>query len=180
MLPAHQRETGATSAKPRTAIQRTRILGIPVAHVSAESLPGLVESLVAKRGTSILAPVNIDIINRAVEDPQLRAFLERADLVYSDGAGPVLGSLILGAVAGGLSALAVGLKYRFGYDDSLDVVGVHLVAGLWGTIGAGLLSTSSGLFYGGGIDQTVVQILVESRKRFNASTFDGRIGSSNQ
>jgi Amt family ammonium transporter len=48
----------------------------------------------------------------------------------------------------GLSALAVGLKYRFGYDDSLDVVGVHLVAGLWGTIGAGLLSTSTGLFYG--------------------------------
>ena len=43
-----------------------------------------------------------------------------------------------------LSALAVGLKYRFGYDDSLDVVGVHLVAGLWGTIGAGLLATSTG------------------------------------
>jgi ammonium transporter, Amt family len=71
-----------------------------------------------------------------------------------------VGSLILGVVAGGLSALAVGLKYRFGYDDSLDVVGVHLVAGLWGTIGAGLLSTSSGLFYGGGIDQTVIQIVI--------------------
>ena len=71
-----------------------------------------------------------------------------------------VGSLILGAVAGALSALAVGLKYKFGYDDSLDVVGVHLVAGLWGTIGAGLLATSSGLFYGGGIDQLVVQILI--------------------
>ncbi len=52
------------------------------------------------------------------------------------------------------------LKFRLGYDDSLDVVGVHLVAGLWGTIGAGLLATSTGLFYGGGIDQTVVQVLV--------------------
>ncbi len=71
-----------------------------------------------------------------------------------------VGSIILGLVAGGLAALAVGLKYRFGYDDSLDVVGVHLVAGLWGTVGAGLLATSGGLFYGGGIDQTVVQILV--------------------
>jgi Amt family ammonium transporter len=71
-----------------------------------------------------------------------------------------LGSLILGAVAGALSALAVGLKYRLGYDDSLDVVGVHLVAGLWGTVGAGLLATSGGLFYGGGIQQTVVQILI--------------------
>ena len=71
-----------------------------------------------------------------------------------------LGSIALGVVAGGLAALAVGLKFRLGYDDSLDVVGVHLVAGLWGTIGAGLLATSTGLFYGGGIDQTVVQVLV--------------------
>ena len=71
-----------------------------------------------------------------------------------------LGSLVLGAVAGGLSALAVGLKYRFGYDDSLDVVGVHLVAGLWGTVGAGLLSTTTGLFYGKGVEQTVIQVVI--------------------
>ncbi len=71
-----------------------------------------------------------------------------------------LGSLVLGVVAGGLAALAVGLKFKLGYDDSLDVVGVHLVAGLWGTIGAGLLATSTGLFYGGGIDQLVIQTLV--------------------
>jgi Amt family ammonium transporter len=71
-----------------------------------------------------------------------------------------VGSLILGVVAGGLAALAVGLKYRLGYDDSLDVVGVHLVAGLWGTVGAGLLATETGLFYGGGIQQTVVQLVI--------------------
>ncbi|HEY7718642.1 MAG TPA: ammonium transporter [Pedococcus sp.] len=71
-----------------------------------------------------------------------------------------VGSLILGAVAGGLAALAVGLKYKLGYDDSLDVVGVHLVAGLWGTVGAGLLSTSTGLFYGGGVRQLVVQVVI--------------------
>ena len=71
-----------------------------------------------------------------------------------------VGSIILGLVAGGLCALAVGLKYRFGYDDSLDVVGVHLVGGLVGTIGVGFLATSGGLFYGDGVKQLVVQTLV--------------------
>jgi Amt family ammonium transporter len=71
-----------------------------------------------------------------------------------------VGSIILGAVAGALAALAVGLKFRFGYDDSLDVVGVHLVAGLWGTVGAGLLATSGGLFYGDGVRQLVVQVVI--------------------
>ena len=58
-----------------------------------------------------------------------------------------------------LCALAVGLKYKLGYDDSLDVVGVHLVGGLWGTLAIGLLATEAapagvnGLFYGGGVDQ---------------------------
>jgi Amt family ammonium transporter len=70
-----------------------------------------------------------------------------------------IGAIILGAVAGVLCALAVGLKYSLGYDDSLDVVGVHLVGGLWGTLAVGLLATEaapagvSGLFYGGGLDQ---------------------------
>ena len=45
-----------------------------------------------------------------------------------------IGAIILGAIAGVLCALAVGLKYKLGYDDSLDVVGVHLVGGLWGTL----------------------------------------------
>jgi Amt family ammonium transporter len=75
-----------------------------------------------------------------------------------------IGSLGLGAVAGVLSALAIGLKYKFGYDDSLDVVGVHLVAGLWGTIGIGFLAYSadgsSGLLYGGDAKQLVVQIVI--------------------
>lgn len=71
-----------------------------------------------------------------------------------------VGSLILGVVAGAAAALAVGLKYKFGYDDSLDVVGVHLVAGLVGTIGIGFLATTGGLFYGDGIKQLVVQTSV--------------------
>jgi Amt family ammonium transporter len=67
-----------------------------------------------------------------------------------------VGALLVGAVAGVLSALAVGLKYRWGYDDSLDVVGVHFVGGVWGTLAVGLLGSASasagvrGLLYGGG------------------------------
>ncbi len=71
-----------------------------------------------------------------------------------------VGSIVLGLVAGALCALAVGLKHRFGFDDSLDVVGVHLVGGLVGTIGIGFLATSGGLFYGDGAKLLVLQVLV--------------------
>ena len=50
------------------------------------------------------------------------------------------GALIVGLVAGVGCALAVGLKFRFGFDDSLDVVGVHLVGGLIGTLLIGFLA----------------------------------------
>jgi ammonium transporter, Amt family len=70
-----------------------------------------------------------------------------------------LGAIAIGLLAGVFCALAVGLKYRFGVDDSLDVVGVHLVGGLWGTLAVGLFASAAttagvdGLFYGGGVDQ---------------------------
>ncbi len=70
-----------------------------------------------------------------------------------------MGAIAVGALAGVFCALAVGLKFRFGIDDSLDVVGVHLVGGLWGTLAVGLFASAAtaagvdGLFYGGGIDQ---------------------------
>ena len=69
-------------------------------------------------------------------------------------------SLVVGAVAGVLSSLAIGLKYKFGYDDSLDVVGVHLVAGLWGTVSLGFFATETGLFTGGDYKQLVVQVVI--------------------
>ncbi|MFD2796227.1 ammonium transporter [Promicromonospora vindobonensis] len=71
-----------------------------------------------------------------------------------------VGSVVVGAIAGGLCAFAVSLKYRFGFDDSLDVVGVHLVAGLWGTVSIGFFATESGLFYGGGASQLAVQVII--------------------
>ncbi|WP_285725083.1 ammonium transporter [Psychromicrobium xiongbiense] len=66
--------------------------------------------------------------------------------------------IVLGLLAGAVCALAVGLKYKLGYDDSLDVVGVHLVGGLLGTLFIGLAadpgspSAGTGLFYGGGLE----------------------------
>ena len=77
----------------------------------------------------------------------------------------VLGAMAIGAVAGVLCALAVSLKYKFKFDDSLDVVGVHLVGGLVGTVLIGFLSTADaplgvdGLFYGGGIGPLVDQVV---------------------
>jgi Amt family ammonium transporter len=80
-----------------------------------------------------------------------------------------IGALIVGLAAGAGCALAVGLKFRFGFDDSLDVVGVHLVGGLIGTLLIGLLATkgsptgaaglavNEGLFYGGGLSQLGAQ-----------------------
>ncbi len=70
-----------------------------------------------------------------------------------------LGAIAVGAIAGVLCALAVSLKFRFGYDDALDVVGVHLVGGLVGTLLIGFFASDAapagvnGLFYGGGFDQ---------------------------
>ncbi|MCT1352439.1 ammonium transporter [Gordonia sp. p3-SID1431] len=71
-----------------------------------------------------------------------------------------VGSLILGVIAGALAAVAIGLKNKFGYDDSLDVVGVHLVAGLWGTVAIGLIGEDVGLFWGGDYKQLVVQVVI--------------------
>ena len=66
-------------------------------------------------------------------------------------------AVVIGLFAGVLCALAVSLKYKFGFDDSLDVVGVHLVGGIWGSLAIGLFGTHvvnsiglDGLFYGGG------------------------------
>ena len=76
-----------------------------------------------------------------------------------------VGAILVGIGGGVLCSLAIGVKYRLGYDDSLDVVAVHLVGGLWGTIAIGFLATAAapagvdGLFYGGGTDQLWRQVV---------------------
>ncbi|MCU6481267.1 ammonium transporter [Arthrobacter sp. A2-55] len=67
-------------------------------------------------------------------------------------------AMALGLLAGVVCAMAVGLKFRLGFDDSLDVVGVHLVGGIIGTLFIGLAAdpnspaAGQGLFYGGGLE----------------------------
>jgi Amt family ammonium transporter len=76
-----------------------------------------------------------------------------------------LGALVVGFLAGVAASYAVGLKFRLGYDDSLDVAGVHGVGGFVGTLLIGVLATAAvtgharGLFYGGGFDQLGRQAL---------------------
>ena len=71
-----------------------------------------------------------------------------------------VGAIVLGLVAGFACAAAVSLKYRFGFDDSLDVVGVHLVGGLVGTVAIGFLATEGGLLFGGGVALLITQVLI--------------------
>ncbi len=77
-----------------------------------------------------------------------------------------LGALVLGLIAGVVSAWAVTRKYKFGYDDSLDVVGVHGVGGILGMIAIGLFATitanaagADGLFFNGGTTQLNRQLI---------------------
>ena len=69
------------------------------------------------------------------------------------------GALIIGALAGALCALSVGLKFKLGIDDSLDVVAVHLVGGIVGTVMIGFVGVDVGLFNGGGSEQLIKQII---------------------
>jgi ammonium transporter, Amt family len=74
---------------------------------------------------------------------------------YVSGAAP----LLIGAAAGVICCYAVKIKFKAGYDDALDVVGVHFVGGLVGSLLIGLfanpdffgLEFDEGLFYGGGL-----------------------------
>jgi Amt family ammonium transporter len=66
-------------------------------------------------------------------------------------------AVVIGLVAGAICALSVGIKYKLGFDDSLDVVAVHLIGGIWGSLAIGLFGSSAvnslsldGIFYGGG------------------------------
>jgi ammonium transporter, Amt family len=90
-----------------------------------------------------------------------------------------LGALILGLIAGVASSWAVTRKYKLGYDDSLDVVGVHGVGGIIGMLAIGLLATvtanaagADGLLFGGGttqLNRQVIAIIVVALFSFAAT-----------
>lgn len=91
-----------------------------------------------------------------------------------------LAALALGAVAGSVCLLAVQVKFRLGYDDSLDVVGVHFVGGVLGLLFLGLAASQSvnsavtheGLLYGGGLwlmGRQLLGVLVATAWAFGAT-----------
>ena len=69
-----------------------------------------------------------------------------------------MGAAAIGLLAGIICAWAVDIKYKLGFDDSLDVVAVHLLGGIWGSLAIGLFGSSAvnslgldGILYGGGL-----------------------------
>jgi ammonium transporter, Amt family len=90
-------------------------------------------------------------------------------VAITPGAGfvPAWAALLIGFIGGVAGELAVKMKFRFGYDDSLDVVAVHGVCGVIGTLCVGLFAlrlvnvsgNHKGLLLGGGIHQLAVQAL---------------------
>jgi Amt family ammonium transporter len=68
-------------------------------------------------------------------------------------------ALLLGGLSGAVCALAVELKFKLGFDDSLDVVGIHLVGGIIGTLYLGFFAIDTGLFTGGDLGQLTVQAI---------------------
>ena len=68
-------------------------------------------------------------------------------------------ALLLGVLAGALCALAVELKFKLGFDDSLDVVGIHMIGGLIGTLYLGFFAIETGLFTGGDLGQLASQAI---------------------
>ncbi|MEZ3156941.1 ammonium transporter [Microbacterium sp. BWR-S6Y] len=68
-------------------------------------------------------------------------------------------AIVLGLLAGAVCALAIELKFKLGFDDSLDVVGIHLVGGLLGTLYLGIFANTTGLIYSGSFNQLIVQAI---------------------
>jgi Amt family ammonium transporter len=68
-------------------------------------------------------------------------------------------AIVLGVLTGAVCAVAVELKYELGFDDSLDVVGIHLVGGIIGTCYVGVFGTGIGLLDTGSLAQLGAQAI---------------------
>lgn len=75
-----------------------------------------------------------------------------------------VGAIIVGALSGAICAYAISWKFKFKYDDALDVVGLHMVGGIVGCLALGFLASGAvgsdpGIFYGGGIGLLAAQAI---------------------
>jgi len=68
-------------------------------------------------------------------------------------------AIVLGILAGAVCCLAIDLKFKLGFDDSLDVVGIHLIGGLLGTLYVGVFGSGIGFVDTGSLKQLGVQAL---------------------
>ncbi len=140
-------------------------------------------SSLAANGTAALALINTQVAAAAADLGRLLVEKIRNGHATSLGAasGAVAGlvaitpacafvapwaAVVIGLVAGAICALSVGIKYKLGFDDSLDVVAVHLIGGIWGSLAIGLFGSSAvnslsldGIFYGGGTALLGKQVL---------------------
>lgn len=102
----------------------------------------------------------------------------------SCGSVSMVGALVIGLVAGVVCSYAVSWKFKLGYDDSLDVVGVHLVAGAIGTALIGLFAVTvmthgaHGLLYGGGLHLIWRQLVAVAATGAYAFTLTWLIGKA--
>ena len=136
--------------------------GGTVVHINAAVAALIIVLIIGKRkgfGTEPMRPHNVPFV-------MLGAFLlwfgwfgfNAGSAFAANGvAGYAWVSTSLAAIC---TCLACSLKYKLGYDDSLDVVGVHGVGGLIGTVALGFFMQDTGLFCGGDWRQLVVQIII--------------------
>jgi len=68
-------------------------------------------------------------------------------------------AMVLGVITGAVCAYAIEMKWKLGFDDSLDVVGIHLVGGVIGTLYIGIFGSGIGLIYTGSLKQLGVQAI---------------------
>ncbi|WP_128755872.1 ammonium transporter [Bacillus sp. LL01] len=126
-------------------------------------IPHVITTTLLSASAGVLASAFYTNLRYKRIDPSLTLNGALAGLVgITAGTGDVspIGAIIIGLIAGVLLVEAVTfIDRKLKLDDPVGAIAVHGVCGIWGTLAVGLFSTSSGLFYGGGITQLGIQAI---------------------